>query len=65
MFSYYMQLFVHYITLNVSHLVNIFKWMVSKEVFLVLKFIEGRKEMFYLATHSTLFIYGYMSSDIW
>ena len=27
--------------------------------------IEGRKEMFYLTTHSTHFIYGYMTSDIW
>ena len=26
---------------------------------------EGRKEMFYLTTHSTHFIYGYMSLDIW
>ena len=25
----------------------------------------GRKEMFYLTTHSTHFIYGYMESDIW
>ena len=25
---------------------------------------EGRKEMFYLTTHSTYFIYGYMASDI-
>ena len=25
---------------------------------------EGRKEMFYLMTHSTHFIYGYMASDI-
>ena len=25
----------------------------------------GRKEMFYLTTHSTHFIYGYMSSHIW
>ena len=24
----------------------------------------GRKEMFYLTTHSTHFIYGYMASDI-
>ena len=23
------------------------------------------KEMFYLTTHSTHFIYGYMASDIW
>ena len=26
---------------------------------------EGRKEMFYLTTHSTHFIYGYMASDLW
>ena len=26
---------------------------------------EGRKEMFYLTTHSTHFIYGYMVSNIW
>ena len=26
---------------------------------------KGRKEMFYLTTHSTHFIYGYMASDIW
>ena len=26
---------------------------------------EGRKEIFYLTTHSTHFIYGYMESDIW
>ena len=26
---------------------------------------EGRKEMFYLTTHYTHFIYGYMSLDIW
>ena len=27
--------------------------------------LEGRKEMFYLTTHSTYFIYSYMASDIW
>ena len=27
--------------------------------------LDGRKEMFYLTTHSTHFIYGYMASDIW
>ena len=27
--------------------------------------MEGWKEMFYLTTHSTHFIYGYMMSDIW
>ena len=26
---------------------------------------EGRKEMFYLTTHSTHFIYGYIASHIW
>ena len=26
---------------------------------------EGRNEMFYLTTHSTHFVYGYMASDIW
>ena len=26
---------------------------------------QVRKEMFYLTTHSTHFIYGYMASDIW
>ena len=26
---------------------------------------KGSKEMFYLTTHSTHFIYGYMASDIW
>ena len=26
---------------------------------------QGRKEMFYLTTHSTHFIYSYMASDIW
>ena len=26
--------------------------------------IEGRRDMFYLTTHSTHFIYGYMASDI-
>ena len=28
-------------------------------------YIERKKEMFYLTTHSTHFIYGYMASDIW
>ena len=28
-------------------------------------FYERRKEMFYLTTHSTHFIYGCMASDIW
>ena len=28
------------------------------------RFIPNRKEMFYLTTHSTHFIYGYMASDM-
>ena len=28
-------------------------------------FYSGEREMFYLTTHSTHFIYGYMASDIW
>ena len=32
---------------------------------IALQCMEGRKEMFYLTTHSTHFIYGYMASDIW
>ena len=27
--------------------------------------LYGRKEMFYLMTHTTHFIYFYMASDIW
>ena len=27
--------------------------------------VKEGKEMFYLTTHSTHFIYGYMASDIW
>ena len=30
----------------------------------VISALEGRKEMFYLTTHSTHLIYGYMESDI-
>ena len=26
--------------------------------------MEGRKEMFYLMTHSTQIVYGYMASDM-
>ena len=26
---------------------------------------QREREMFYLTTHSTHFIYGYMASDIW
>ena len=30
----------------------------------ILRTLEGRKEMFYLMTHSTHFIYGYILLDI-
>ena len=33
--------------------------------FIVNRHEGGRKEMFYLTTHSTHFIYGYMASYIW
>ena len=31
----------------------------------VMQVCEREREMFYLTTHSTHFIYGYMASDIW
>ena len=31
----------------------------------IVQSFRGRKEIFYLTTHSTHFIYGYMASDIW
>ena len=34
-------------------------------VLLLVIVLEGKKEMFYLMTHSTHFIYSYMASDIW
>ena len=33
--------------------------------YLVFDYREREREMFYLTTHSTHFIYGYMASDIW
>ena len=36
----------------------------ESEMLLYIK-MEGRKEMFYLTSHSTHFIYGYMVSTIW
>ena len=42
---------------------------ITKEEFMKVKSekqkLTGRKEMFYLTTHSTHFIYGYMASHIW
>ena len=39
--------------------------LISSVVMSCLKIAEGRKEMFYLTTHSTHFSYSYMASDIW
>ena len=36
-----------------------------KECYFTDKEGKGEREMFYLTTHSTHFIYGYMASDIW
>ena len=36
----------------------------KKEIERINKIFNARKEMFYLTTHSTHFIYGYMASDI-
>ena len=56
--SYHRALLLEHIDLfiisYVIHLVNFFTCN-----------LRGRKEMFYLTTHSTHFIYGYMASDIW
>ena len=38
-------------------------WYLNINVTLLLA-LEGEREMFYLTTHSTHFIYGYMASDI-
>ena len=42
-----------------NNFIFIYTYTVPKNV------LKGRKEMFYLTTHSTHFIYGYMTSDIW
>ena len=40
------------------------EWLTSEHDGVIRRSEEGRK-MFYLTTHSTHFIYGYMASDIW
>ena len=39
-------------------------WRIQHVLFTVI-WHWGEREMFYLTTHSTHFIYGYMASDIW
>ena len=57
---------------NISHRAVIrylgLKGLTYKEIhedMVVILVEEGMKEMFYLTTHSTHFIYGYVASDIW
>ena len=50
---------VSFYLLRHTHQANIF----SRDT--VRKRFEGRKEMFYLTTHSTHYIYCYMALDIW
>ena len=56
----------HKIGNNASKL-GIFLWSkIIKTIWICRKLLEEReREMFYLTTHSTHFIYGYMASDIW
>ena len=41
----------------------VFRQQANQTIYLI-NISEGRKEMFYLTTHSTHFIYGYMASDM-
>ena len=50
---------VHYLRFSGEHIQN------GSKTIKMLASDEGRKELFYLMTHSTHFIYGYMASDIW
>ena len=53
----------------VNPLRMVWKLMVSNKLLLYTslgeQLLSGRKEMFYLTTHLTHFIYGYVASDIW
>ena len=53
--------------LNVLHLFTIMHhaFILGENVVSLIFFFHIRKEMFYLTTHSTHFIYGSMASDIW
>ena len=46
-----------------SSIVDLQLQTIDETIFLTF-IILGRKEMFYLTTHSTHFIYGYMASDV-
>ena len=47
------------------HVVNTSTTAPRLKVELLISQLKGGKEMFYLTTHSTHFIYGYMASDKW
>ena len=49
----YVNHMMHFHFVNILYIFHLFGWK------------ERRKEMFYLTTHSTHFIYGYMASGIW
>ena len=53
----------HVVVLSVGNPIRIYYVVNTLGCIVVKK--EGRKELFYLTTHSTHFIYGYMASDIW
>ena len=48
-----------------SHIAEVLELMNIPANASALSALEREREMFYLTTHSTYFIYGYMASDIW
>ena len=51
---------------NITYLRKYYLWdSLLKKAATLSDFQEREREMFYLTTHSTHFIYGYMASDIW
>ena len=50
---------------NVSEVHLCWNWHLICSLLQCLQLKKGRKEMFYLTTHSTHFIYGYVASNIW
>ena len=65
-----MVIFINIIIILASSLVVVILILIVVAVVVVEVVVEvvqvvGRKEMFYLTTHSTHFIYGYMASNIW
>ena len=46
-------------------MLSLSKWKALYTKYIVLFRMSGRKEVFYLTTHSIHFIYGYMTYDVW